>query len=55
MRRGRLRACGEREGGRDEGGLVSSVAGTKAERREKGGFGLKVIRRGTLFIKSFWF
>ena len=36
MRRGRLRACGAREGGRDEGGLVSSVAGTKAERREKG-------------------
>ncbi len=36
MRRGRLRACGAREGGRDEGGLVSTVAGTKAERREKG-------------------
>ncbi len=53
MRRGRLRACGEREGGRDEGGLVSSVAGTKAERREKGCFGLKVIRRSTLFIKKF--
>ena len=32
----RLRACGEREAGRGEGVLVSSVAGTKAERREKG-------------------
>jgi hypothetical protein len=29
VRRGRLRACGAREGGRDEGGLVSSVAGTR--------------------------
>ena len=37
MRRGRLRACGAREGGRDEGGLVSSVAGTKAGRDENEG------------------